>query len=97
MPGEDVLDDAVRVAQEVAHDPAVDGPHVVTGPVEVRGAPIRYALTIPKVATRPAEARRVFDALHDGEVLQTLRSEGLDMLTSWPFTGTPPDSLPVRR
>ncbi len=33
-----VLDDAVALARSFARDPAVDGPHVVTGPIEVRGA-----------------------------------------------------------
>ena len=33
-----VLPDAVEIARSVAHDPAVQGPHVVTGPVRVRGA-----------------------------------------------------------
>ncbi|WP_129664844.1 acetamidase/formamidase family protein [Phytoactinopolyspora endophytica] len=33
-----VLDDAIRVAADVGHDPAVHGPHVVTGPIKVRGA-----------------------------------------------------------
>lgn len=33
-----VLADAVEIARSVAHDPLVQGPHVVTGPVRVRGA-----------------------------------------------------------
>ncbi|MFT3887507.1 MAG: acetamidase/formamidase family protein [Arachnia sp.] len=33
-----VLTDAVEIAAAVAHDPAVDGPHVVTGPIHVEGA-----------------------------------------------------------
>ncbi len=33
-----VLPDAVEIARSVPHDPAVQGPHVVTGPVRVRGA-----------------------------------------------------------
>ncbi|MGI4896454.1 MAG: acetamidase/formamidase family protein, partial [Janthinobacterium lividum] len=33
-----VLADAIEIARHVAHDPAVHGPHVVTGPVAVRGA-----------------------------------------------------------
>lgn len=33
-----VLDDAVAVAAELARDPDLDGPHVVTGPVFVEGA-----------------------------------------------------------
>lgn len=35
----DVPEDVRRLAESgLAHDPAVDGPHVVTGPIEVRGA-----------------------------------------------------------
>nr|WP_248147172.1 acetamidase/formamidase family protein [Microbacterium aoyamense] len=33
-----VLDDAVEIAATLSRDPAVDGPHVVTGPVFVEGA-----------------------------------------------------------
>lgn len=33
-----VLPDAIAVAAEVPHDPARHGPHVVTGPIRVRGA-----------------------------------------------------------
>ena len=39
VPREHVLDDAVMVAASAGlRDPAVDGPHVVTGPIAVRGA-----------------------------------------------------------
>jgi len=33
-----VLPDAIEIARSVEHDPTVHGPHVVTGPVRVRGA-----------------------------------------------------------
>lgn len=33
-----VLDDAAQMARDVPHTFGVDGPHVVTGPIEVRGA-----------------------------------------------------------
>lgn len=33
-----ILADAVRIAAEVGHDPAQAGPHVITGPIRVRGA-----------------------------------------------------------
>lgn len=46
IPAADVLADAVRVAAEVEHDPVVDGPHVVTGPVRVRGARVGDVLSI---------------------------------------------------
>jgi acetamidase/formamidase len=39
VPRERVLDDAVAIAASAhPHDPSVDGPHVITGPIEVRGA-----------------------------------------------------------
>ncbi|MDM4762863.1 acetamidase/formamidase family protein [Galbitalea sp. SE-J8] len=39
VPVDGVLDDAVALAASAhPHDPAVDGPHVVTGPIAVRGA-----------------------------------------------------------
>ncbi|WP_402464471.1 acetamidase/formamidase family protein [Isoptericola aurantiacus] len=38
VPREEILDDAVAIAAQLAHAPDVDGPHVVTGPVRVTGA-----------------------------------------------------------
>lgn len=38
VPATDVLADAVEIAASVFRDPAADGPHVITGPVFVRGA-----------------------------------------------------------
>ncbi len=38
VPADAVLADAVEIARTVAHDPLRQGPHVVTGPVHVRGA-----------------------------------------------------------
>lgn len=61
--------------------------------VTVRGAPIRYALTIPRAAMHPREARAVVTALRDPAIVRAMREEGLDVLSAWPFTGTPPDSL----
>lgn len=46
VPASDVLHDAVRVAREVSHDPLTDGPHVITGPIEVRGARVGDVLSI---------------------------------------------------
>lgn len=46
VPASDVLHDAVRVAAEVPRDPLSDGPHVVTGPIEIRGARVGDVLTI---------------------------------------------------
>lgn len=38
VPADEVLDDAIEIAASVARDPFADGPHVVVGPVHVRGA-----------------------------------------------------------
>ncbi|MDQ2727407.1 MAG: acetamidase/formamidase family protein [Actinomycetota bacterium] len=39
VPPEQVLDDTIAVAaSDLANDPAVDGPHVITGPIAVEGA-----------------------------------------------------------
>lgn len=38
VPAEAVLDDAIAIAAEAPRDHAVDGPHVVTGPIRVEGA-----------------------------------------------------------
>ena len=50
IPAGDVLHDAVRVAVEVSRDPVADGPHVVTGPIEVRGARVGDVLSITVLA-----------------------------------------------
>lgn len=51
--GADVLDDAVEIARDVAHDPAVDGPHVVTGPIAVQGARPGDLLAVTVLETTP--------------------------------------------
>jgi acetamidase/formamidase len=38
VPRDEVLDDAVRLAASMRRDAATDGPHLVTGPILVRGA-----------------------------------------------------------
>ncbi|MFH5821138.1 acetamidase/formamidase family protein [Georgenia sp. AZ-5] len=49
-----LLDDAVALAAaDVARDPHVDGPHVVTGPIEVRGAEPGDLLAISVVEPLP--------------------------------------------
>lgn len=64
VPGEDVLDDAVRVAREVSHDPTVDGPHVVTGPIEVRGALPGDVLSVTVVDLRLRAGYGVVSSRH---------------------------------
>ncbi len=51
---EQVLDDAVALARSGAvHNPAVDGPHVVTGPIRVRGAQPGDLLKMTVLETLP--------------------------------------------
>jgi acetamidase/formamidase len=52
VPPELVLDDAIAVAGRMRHD-AADGPHVVTGPIAVRGARPGDLLRIDVVALEP--------------------------------------------
>lgn len=49
----DVLADAVEIAARVRRDPATDGPHVVTGPIEVEGARPGDLLAITVLETLP--------------------------------------------
>ena len=38
VPAASVLEDAVAIAAALSRDPALDGPHVVTGPIRIEGA-----------------------------------------------------------
>ncbi len=50
---EQVLSDAIELAgSDRPHDPSVDGPHVVTGPIQVRGAEVGDLLAITVLRTR---------------------------------------------
>jgi acetamidase/formamidase len=54
VPREQVLDDAIEIAASVGRrDPAVDGPHVVTGPIAVRGAEPGDVLAMTLVRATP--------------------------------------------
>lgn len=54
VPREHVLDEAVALATSAhPHDPAVDGPHVVTGPIRVRGARPGDLLRMTVLETTP--------------------------------------------
>jgi molybdate/tungstate transport system substrate-binding protein len=83
-----VRDSARYAAVQVRIPGATRGDSVL-----VRGAPIRYALTIPRAAPHPREARAIVAALRDPATVRAMREEGLDVLAAWPFTGTPPDSI----
>lgn len=49
----DVLGDAVDIASELTRDPAVDGPHVVTGPLWIEGAQVGDLLAVTVLETTP--------------------------------------------
>ena len=49
----DVLRDATEIARDVDHTFGVDGPHVVTGPIEVRGARPGDLLKVDVLGFRP--------------------------------------------
>ncbi|WP_341932966.1 acetamidase/formamidase family protein [Microbacterium sp. LWO14-1.2] len=53
VPAEEVLTDAAAIAASVARDPHHDGPHVVTGPILVRGAEPGDLLRITVVRLEP--------------------------------------------
>ena len=54
VPSDDVLEDATALAaSDYARDPAVDGPHVITGPIAVTGARPGDLLRITVVETLP--------------------------------------------
>lgn len=48
--------------------------------IEVRGAPIRYALAVPREAPHPGAARRLEDFLLSAEGAQAMRAAGLDVI-----------------
>ncbi|ROQ40114.1 acetamidase/formamidase [Frondihabitans sp. PhB188] len=54
VPASDVLTDAVEIAASTGRrDPAVDGPHVVTGPIAVEGAEPGDLLTMTLITATP--------------------------------------------
>jgi acetamidase/formamidase len=61
---EAVLDDAVAIAASVPRDPAADGPHVVTGPIRVRGARPGDLLKITVERLQPRVAYGVISNRH---------------------------------
>ena len=53
VPASSVLDDAIAIAREMSRDTMADGPHVVTGPIEVEGAAPGDLLKITVVRLQP--------------------------------------------
>jgi hypothetical protein len=53
VPAAHVLTDAIEIAATVARDAALDGPHVVTGPIFVEGAEVGDLLKITVVDLAP--------------------------------------------
>ena len=73
----DVLADAVALAaSDHAHDPAVDGPHVVTGPIAVRGAQPGDVLAITVLETLPRVPYGVISNRHGRGALPGEMPEG---------------------
>jgi acetamidase/formamidase len=50
---EAVLADAVAIAAELSRDPALDGPHVVTGPILIEGAEVGDLVAMTVLETTP--------------------------------------------
>src|SRR5258708_35091944 len=46
LPSSYILHDAVAISAAVTHDPEHDGPHIVTGPIAVRGAAVGDVIAI---------------------------------------------------
>jgi acetamidase/formamidase len=74
--GEDVLRDAIRIADEVDRAVGVAGPHVVTGPVAVRGAEPGDLLRIDVLDARPRVAYGVISTRHGKGALAGELPEG---------------------
>jgi acetamidase/formamidase len=72
----DVLTDAMRIASEVDRDVAAAGPHVVTGPVAVRGAEPGDLLRIDVLAATPRVPYGVISSRHGKGALPGELPEG---------------------
>jgi acetamidase/formamidase len=68
VPGHDVLADAIAIASGGTHTPA-DGPHVVTGPIEVRGAEVGDYLAVRVDELVPRTAYGVISSRHNKGLL----------------------------
>ena len=53
VPTEAVLSDAIAIAAQLSRDVRKDGPHVVTGPIEVEGAEVGDLLALTVLETTP--------------------------------------------
>jgi acetamidase/formamidase len=74
--GDDVLRDAVRIAEEVERAVGIAGPHVVTGPVAVRGAEPGELVRIDVLAARPRVPYGVISTRHGKGALAGELPEG---------------------
>lgn len=61
----DVLSDAIEIAARLPRNPATDGPHVVTGPIDVAGAAPGDLLAITVLGLRPRVPYGVISNRHD--------------------------------
>lgn len=78
---EDVLADAVAIASHAAHTPA-DGPHVVTGPIEVRGAEVGDYLAVHVDELLPRTPYGIISSRHAKGLLPGVFPRGGTPLTS---------------
>jgi acetamidase/formamidase len=70
IPRRDVLDDVIELAgANLAYDPAVDGPHIVTGPVAIRGARAGDVLRVEFIALEPRTRYGIISNRHGRGVL----------------------------
>lgn len=103
-----VLDDAVTITEESSHRFGVDGAHVVTGPIHVRGAEpgdllrvdvLRFALRVPYGVTSNRHGLGALpDEMPDGTAPAELTSPGSGYDTVSVFTSVPsgaPDGIAV--
>jgi acetamidase/formamidase len=93
---EQVLSDAVRLAgSDHARRPAVDGPHVVTGPIGVRGAQPGDVLTITVLETLPRVPYGVISNRHGRGALPGEFPQGPGNVSVFTPTADDPELGPV--
>lgn len=93
----DVLPDAVQVARSVSRDPDQDGPHVVTGPIRVRGARAGDLLGITLVEARPRVGYGVISNRHGRGALPGEFPRQEDAVSVFARAGYGPDATLVGR
>lgn len=93
---QDVLLDAVEIARTVAHDPDVDGPHVLTGPIAVRGARPGDVLSVKVLDLQPRAPYGIVSNRHGRGALPGELPEGPGPTSVFCTVGESPDGLLCR-